>query len=485
VRGGRLSEGRSLRGLTVLIVAGIAWGALAFGAVYAWAFTPLLIVCLTVGAWCCAVDTGATLNKPVAISLLAIGLTGALQLIPLTRSTLQSVSPATDRVLQHYDVQYANSVKDPHVLSIDPPSTGRGLIFFASFGLLLVGLSRMLTRRQVALLAMCTTGLGAVIALVGIVQRATFNGKIYGFWQPHMASTPFGPFINRNHFAGWMLMALPLAVGLFCGLIARGMDDLLGPGDTARDVDDPVVWRRRLLWCSSPDASRIILIGFAIVAMALSLVLSLSRLGLCGITIALLIGGRFAVRNRKQRAQRIVAYGYVLLFVIVSVASLWAGVEEGVARFTDPGARDLGGRLPIWEDTVRIVRDFPLTGTGLNTYGTAMLFYQTTLPNEHVREAHNDYLQLAAEGGLFLGVPIAIAVMIFVREVYLRFREKSDELTVYWIRTGAVAGLAAIALQSIGEFSLQMPGNALLFTTLCAIALHKSQRHPPVVSSHR
>jgi O-antigen ligase len=212
--------------------------------------------------------------------------------------------------------------------------------------------------------------------------------------------------------------------------------------------------------------------------MALSLVLSRSRLGLLGIVIALLVSGRLAIRNRLQRSQRVVAYGYVLLLVAVIGASLWAGLDQGVARFTDAGAHDLGGRLPIWADTSRIIRDFPLTGTGLNTYDTAMLFYQTTLPDEHVRQAHNDYLQLAAEGGLLVGIPIAVAIIVFIREVYVRFRDASDEVTIYWIRSGAVAGITAIALQSIGEFSLQMPGNAMLFTVLCAIALHKSRRDP-------
>jgi hypothetical protein len=48
----------------------------------------------------------------------------------------------------------------------------------------------------------------------------------------------------------------------------------------------------------------------------------------------------------------------------------------------------------------------------------------------------------------------------------------------YWIRFGAATGLAAIAIQSAVEFSLQMPGNAVLFVVLCAIALH--ERVPPM-----
>jgi O-antigen ligase len=257
------------------------------------------------------------------------------------------------------------------------------------------------------------------------------------------------------------------------------MHRLFHSSDAAPDEEIAVPWRRRILWLSSTDANRMLLVGFAIVAMALSLVLSLSRLGLCGVAIALLACGRVVLRHRFKRAERVLVYGYVVLLVVVSTASVWAGLDRGVARFTDPGARDLGGRLPIWADTARIVRDFPVTGTGLNTYGTAMLFYQTTLPDEHVQQAHNDYLQLAAEGGLLVGIPIALAIVVFIREVYLRFRDGTDDRTTYWIRTGAVAGIVAVALQSIGEFSLQMPGNAMLFTVLCAIALHKSRRDIP------
>jgi hypothetical protein len=60
--------------------------------------------------------------------------------------------------------------------------------------------------------------------MIGIIQKALWSGKVYGFWEPiNKGVTAFGPFINRNHFAGWMLMALPLAVGYFAALVARGM----------------------------------------------------------------------------------------------------------------------------------------------------------------------------------------------------------------------------------------------------------------------
>jgi O-antigen ligase len=150
------------------------------------------------------------------------------------------------------------------------------------------------------------------------------------------------------------------------------------------------------------------------------------------------------------------------------------GADAIAARFEADSTVTLSGRFRIWHDTLAIARDFWLTGTGLNTYGVATLFYQTSVPQAHLREAHSDYLQLAAEGGLLLGIPVLLTVMAFVAHVRRRFRD--DEGSTYWIRAGAVTGIVAIAVQSIAEFSLQMPGNAVLFAALCGIALHDGSR---------
>jgi len=102
-----------------------------------------------------------------------------------------------------------------------------------------------------------------------------------------------------------------------------------------------------------------------------------------------------------------------------------------------------------------------------------MLFYQRNDPTLHYTAAHNDYLQLAAEGGLLVGIPIAWAVVVLVRTIRRRFSESGRETAAYWIRVGAVTGLIAIALQEVVDFSLQIPANACLFAFLCAIAIHR------------
>ena len=206
--------------------------------------------------------------------------------------------------------------------------------------------------------------------------------------------------------------------------------------------------------------------------MAVSLVFTMSRSGIMSLVLALTVSSIWAARRQSGRSRRVLVPATVALVLVVAV-SLGGGVDAVEREFSSASWSDLEGRVGIWRDTVTIIRDFPLTGTGLNTYGVAMLGYQTYNPSVRWVEAHNDYLQLVAEGGVLLVVPVGIAFFILVREVRRRFREGGDDPMTYWLRAGAVTGLVALGLQSLVDFSLQMPGNAVLFVTLWAIAIHE------------
>jgi O-antigen ligase len=137
-------------------------------------------------------------------------------------------------------------------------------------------------------------------------------------------------------------------------------------------------------------------------------------------------------------------------------------------------SKEIGGRLGIWRDTLRIIADYPWTGTGMNTFGFASLVYQSATPlSEHYKEAHNEYLQVAAEGGLLVGVPVLLCVWSLSGLVVDRLND-ANRLR-YWLRAGAVTSLLAIAVQSLVEFSLQMPANAALAAVVMAIAVHKGR----------
>jgi O-antigen ligase len=161
----------------------------------------------------------------------------------------------------------------------------------------------------------------------------------------------------------------------------------------------------------------------------------------------------------------------------VMIVAAWVGTDTLVARFASADWTDFNARLGPWSDAAAIAARFRLTGTGLNTYGVAMLFFQQHDMGRYYREAHNDYLQLAAEGGWLLVVPAALCVVALIATIRRRFRNERS-VSGYWIRVGAVTGLAAVALQEAVDFSLQMPGNALLFAVLCGIAVHGNSERP-------
>jgi O-antigen ligase len=451
------------RAWLALLVLTLAWGVVAFGSPYPWAYTPLLIASAALGVgslWLGRKNSGSGPSVLLLAGFAFIALAVVFQLIPLSPDQLNTVSPQAGKILGGQLLQYSLGQSLSHSISIDPFRTRLGLAFFGGFAVLLLGTARVLSRVSANRMAGALVILGAVLATVGIVQRATFAGRIYGFWELVQGGTPFGPFVNKNHFAGWMLMGIPVALGYFMALVSRGTQDRK-PG-----------FRNLVLWFSSEDASRAILTGFVILMMALSLVLTMSRSGITAFAAALVISAVFAARRQDGMPRRTLAMGY-LVFLVVAVVS-WVGLEQIVARFGQMDPTSISERPAIWADTIRIAKDFWLTGTGLNTYGVSTLFYQTAVPGLHLREAHSDYLQLAAEGGLLLGIPIISTIVAFALEVRRRFRE--DAGSIWWIRMGAVIGLVAIALQSIVEFSLQMPGNAAMFAVIAGLAIHDGRR---------
>lgn len=447
-----------------LLVLALAWGAFAFGAVYPWAYRPLMVACLAAGLAALVVERsrGARLTgaRWLAAALAIFGVAAVLQLAPLPLSWLGSLSPHTMDVLRRMSVPVANAAVETHALSIAPSHTATGIALFAAFALLMFGAARLTSIRGPRGLAETIAVVGVLLAIAGIVQKPLFGSEIYGFWTPQYGRNPFGPFVNRNHFAGWMLMGLPLTLGLLCAGVAHAMRDV---NPTLRD---------RLIWFASPAANRLILLAGAAVIMALSLVLTMSRSGIAAMTLALTVTAIIALRRQRTRArQRIVSAYLVVLFIAVFG---WVGVDAVVSRFAAADWSEFNNRRGAWADALAIASRFPLTGTGLNTYGVATVLYQRHDLARHYIQAHNDYLQLLAEGGVLLTAPALVCVAAFVALVRRRFREETST-TSYWLRVGAVTGIAAIALQSVVEFSLQMPGNAAFFAVLCAMAIHQTE----------
>jgi hypothetical protein len=104
-----------------------------------------------------------------------------------------------------------------------------------------------------------------------------------------------------------------------------------------------------------------------------------------------------------------------------------------------------------------------------------MLVYQRTPSLFRINAAHNQFLQILAEGGVLLAVPVAGALVAFTRDA--RQALERDPSGMYLLRAGALSGLAGAAVQSVWETGLSTPANAVLAAVLAAIVIHDST-HP-------
>lgn len=470
-----------------LLVAGllalVAWGAFAFGAVYEWAFTPLGVAALALGGVSLVAYRRRTvLVLPFLAACGVIACAVAVQLAPLPDGALTRVSPATAAFLTRYDLTYtAERTPDPRgelpttprprPISIDPVATQHALFLLVACTLLAGGTAALLSSIGSRPLVLGLLGLGVALAVFGIAQDVTIGNvphmQVYGFWKTQEGASPFGPFINRNHFAGWMAMVVPFTLTLMVERIGRSVPlDRLSVRDLGRAL-------------ASGEAGAALMYGAIGLLLTLSVALTESRSGLLALGAgAVLIALHVARTHRASGAAKALA-GALLAFMLVGAAG--AGLQTAIGRFfiTNEKSATLniasaGGRFEIWQGSARMIASAPLTGYGLGSFGTATIILQDGRRNAHWNAAHNDYIQLAVEGGLLVCIPVLVALALLVRDIRRRFAEAPAYGSTYWNRVGAVVGLVAIGVQSFFEFSLQMPGNAALFAVLIGIALHRS-----------
>jgi O-antigen ligase len=449
----------------------LGWGTLALGATRPWGYLPLLAGMTVHGAASfLRREEPGLVGRGLCFSLLTLCGAVFLQLIPLPESLLGVLSPALSPIVR---LQGARSMAPGHAsldrwalshpLSVDPSATALGLACVVALGLFFLGIVRTMGSNGARQLTVGLVGLGTIVALLGIAEASRLWGGIYaaaGLPLPP-DSRPLGPFSSKNHYVGWMLMTLALTLGYLCA----ALEHFALLGNAGR--------RSRPGWM---QVGRVLILQSAAMAMAVAVVQTRSRAGLFCLAVAIVTMGGVLIRRRANTRTRILVASPMVLLLLTGIAV--TGVQPIANRFVAASWSTANGRLPIWRQVIAIAQDFPITGSGFNTYQTIVPFYVTPDIDEPYEGAHNDFLQLAAEGGLLLGLPVLATIGFFVWETRQRFCEPSSDSATDWLRIGAVVGLSLIAVQETVDFSLQVPGNAALFVVLAAIAVHRARAEP-------
>jgi len=219
---------------------------------------------------------------------------------------------------------------------------------------------------------------------------------------------------------------------------------------------------------------QVFLLG-AIGVMAVALILSQSRGGLISCSIALGLQVVLLCKMRSRSTEILQALGVLaLLGAIVGVVL----APQVLTRFSY-SQRDAPERFELWQDSARIVRDYPLLGTGLGTYRDVLpnyrqqkdFFFVAGIPQPAaINYAHNDYLQLLTECG-FVGFGLMTwALVVTLRQLFSRFANHSD-WEVATLGSTLTAGIVGFLLHSLVDFNIHIPANALMVCLLVSVAL--------------
>jgi O-antigen ligase len=275
-----------------------------------------------------------------------------------------------------------------------------------------------------------------LVALLGIFQHFTFNGKLYWFVTLTSAARPFGPFVDSDHFAGFVELTVPLGLAL-------------------------------LLFRSYRRDQLPLLLLFTIVPIG-ALILSASRGGIVGLflEIALLVHLSRAHRMGKKQV-----LGSVAIALVAGAFIVWLGVSETIQRFeqlTQGGiTQDL--RVSMYHDSWRIFVDHPWVGTGLGTLIAVYPRYASFFNGLTVDHVHNDYLELLADTGLVGGLLGLAFIGLLLSRAFanLRFARTRFSRATF---AGSLAACSGLFVHSLVDFNLHIPSNALLFLLLASAA---------------
>jgi len=418
------------RSLDKLIAIGLlmalVFTTLAHGAVEPWSIAVFeLILIALVALW----GIKATVDRRLQMAIPAGAAPLAVMLLFGIAQSVAFTGTAGDRVALSMDVESTR-----HVVTV-------ALFLTIAF---IIASNFLVSRERFFLVANVLTVFGAALAVFAMLPYVSWSGRVFWFRTDMIA----GPFVNRDHFAGYMTMLTPIPLAFMLKFAPQG-------------------------WLAY---------GFAAALMGTAAVVSGSRSGLIALMVVMiwmaLVNRR---RSSERKADRSPArrfhswnFGPITVIVIAIAAGVfWIGATPVIQHFAEAfelllhtGTPD-EGRAAIWRGAINIIRDHPVLGAGLGAFNTIHPTYGARMGFLDVIHAHNDYLQMIAEGGLIAGIIMVWFLVTVLIVIHRGLRSRDPLLSGASLACGA--GILAIVVQSFSQNDLQIPAIAMMFLVLVGV----------------
>jgi len=332
--------------------------------------------------------------------------------------------------------------------------------------LLIIGLFN--SRKRLTLLLTVLIISGTLQAFYGAFMHLSGSDwQLFSQYEGRAHANANGTFVNRNHFAGYLIMSLSCGIGLLLALRDGGKFN----------------WHSVVELLVGPKAR----LRLAMVIMVIALVLSHSRMGNAAFFSSLIIIGSIFILNNKQHRLRNALILASIILIDLLVISQHFGLDTLQQRIASTRLTDkvVNGEIvqkanelrpDVFFSAVPLVTENLIKGTGAGSFEAVYQRYPGPMIRLNFDHAHNDYLQFQIEYGLIGFLPLCLCVLICFSYGLQALRHPHS-----WYRNGvgfgASMGILAILFHSTTDFNLQIPSNAATFVVLCAIAV-LAKYHP-------
>jgi O-antigen ligase len=378
----------------------------------------------------------------VHIKLFLYLFTGFLifQILPLPEFILKTVSPNTVEML----IRTQGSFSGWHSISLVPAETFGFLIRFAAVGFFMLALFRIyLTKKEIFSLFNFIFLSAFIQTLFGLMKYLSGSTRFFLLFHeiPDKARNKFltGTLGNSNHFAFWLEMVIPLILAFFF-LRIRFLEG-------RKSIKDNIVAALNESW-------QVMLYLIMIMTMGAAVIFTGSRVGML---ILLLIFVFFAKLSLYFKWSKAVRSKLKYIFIIIGIVIVFLGAQDTLNKSLNTNFEQ-AGRFLRWPNTLRMVGDFPVFGTGLGTYKYAFYPYDTSDTGRWSTHAHNDFLEILSEGGI-LGLLLVLALIGYSSASMAKMWARRRHPQIKMVGIGVMCSLFAVIFHSIFDFSLRIPSS--------------------------
>jgi len=354
-----------------------------------------------------------------------------LQLLPLPSALVSLFVPESVEAWRANAPLYGKAARAWVPLSLDPGATRLELakgsaimaVFFAS------RVFAASHRRRLVLMAVGASA--TLLACVAFAHKIAGATHVFGVYEPVYASSRLlAPIMNENHLGGFMAMACPILLGLTL--------DAKGP-------------ERRVAWALCAGAC------------AIAGLLSFSRAGIIALVLGVAVFlGAYVVRLHRSDASVTRSRAVPMIAAAAFGTMLIAGIFGGsnLARELSY-THNLTSKLEAAQAALPVIASHPITGVGRGGFSAA--FVGEHGAQKRFYQPENLLVQWTSEWGLVISL-VLLAVIVWSIGRAFRLRRSGAHL-------GALAGLVAMGIHELADFSLEVTGIAVVAAaTLGAVA---------------